>query len=204
MDVAQDVIIREIDCGTTDGVPYPLHNEKGDVDENLIGRCLLDDVAGTDGVVLLGAGEYITHMDQLKAMDAAGVETLVIRTVMTCHAEHGVCQKCYGWDLATSRPVNIGTAVGIIAAQSIGEPGTKLTMRTFHTGGVAGEDITHGLPRVQELFEARKPKGLAILAEISGTLQISGDKQSRPSRSTTSRATSASTSCRRARRCCPA
>ena len=154
-------------------MPYPLHNEKGDVDENLIGRCLLDDVAGTDGVVLLGAGEHITHMDQLKAMDAAGVETLVIRTVMTCHAEHGVCQKCDGWDLATSRPVNIGTAVGIIAAQSISEPGTHFTMRTFHTGGVAGEDITHGLPRVQELFEARKPKGLAILAEISGTLQIS-------------------------------
>ena len=179
VDVAQDVIIREIDCGTADGVPYPLHNEKGDVDENLIGRCLRDDVAGPDGVVLLGAGEYITHMDQLKAMDAAGVETLVIRTVMTCHAEHGVCQKCYGWDLATSRPVNIGTAVGIIAAQSIGEPGTQLTMRTFHTGGVAGEDITHGLPRVQELFEARKPKGLAVLAEISGTLQISGDKQSK-------------------------
>ena len=179
VDVAQDVIIREIDCGTADGVPYPLHNEKGDVDENLIGRCLLNDVAGVDGEVLLAAGEYITHMDQLKAMDAAGVETLVIRTVMTCHAEHGVCQKCYGWDLATSRPVNIGTAVGIIAAQSIGEPGTQLTMRTFHTGGVAGEDITHGLPRVQELFEARKPKGLAVLAEISGTLQISGDKQSK-------------------------
>ena len=179
VDVAQDVIIREIDCGTADGVPYPLHNEKGDVDENLIGRCLLNDVAGADGEVLLAAGEYITHMDQLKAMDAAGVETLVIRTVMTCHAEHGVCQKCYGWDLATSRPVNIGTAVGIIAAQSIGEPGTQLTMRTFHTGGVAGEDITHGLPRVQELFEARKPKGLAVLAEISGTLQISGDKQSK-------------------------
>lgn len=90
-----------------------------------------------------------------------------------------MCQKCYGWDLATSRPVNIGTAVGIIAAQSIGEPGTQLTMRTFHTGGVAGEDITHGLPRVQELFEARKPKGLAVLAEISGTLQIAGDKQSK-------------------------
>ena len=179
VDVAQDVIIREIACGTADGVPYPLHNEKGDVDENLIGRCLLNDVAGVDGEVLLAAGEYITHMDQLKAMDAAGVETLVIRTVMTCHAEHGVCQKCYGWDLATSRPVNIGTAVGIIAAQSIGEPGTQLTMRTFHTGGVAGEDITHGLPRVQELFEARKPKGLAVLAEISGTLQISGDKQSK-------------------------
>jgi len=90
-----------------------------------------------------------------------------------------VCQKCYGWDLATGRPVNIGTAVGIIAAQSIGEPGTQLTMRTFHTGGVAGEDITHGLPRVQELFEARKPKGQAVLAEISGTLQIGGDKSSK-------------------------
>jgi DNA-directed RNA polymerase subunit beta' len=98
---------------------------------------------------------------------------------MTCHAEHGVCQKCYGWDLATGRPVNIGTAVGIIAAQSIGEPGTQLTMRTFHTGGVAGEDITHGLPRVQELFEARRPKGQAVLSEISGTLQISGDKNSK-------------------------
>ena len=91
---------------------------------------------------------------------------------MTCHAEHGVCQKCYGWDLATARPVNIGTAVGIIAAQSIGEPGTQLTMRTFHAGGVAGEDITHGLPRVTELFEARKPKGQAVLAEIAGTLQV--------------------------------
>ena len=127
----------------------------------------------------LAAGEYVSGMDQLRAMEAAGVNEVVIRTVMTCHADHGVCQKCYGWDLATSRPVNIGTAVGIIAAQSIGEPGTQLTMRTFHTGGVAGEDITHGLPRVQELFEARKPKGLAVLAEISGTLQIAGDKQSK-------------------------
>ena len=179
VDVAQDVIIREIDCGTTDGVPYPLHNDKGDVDDNLIGRCLLEDAKGADGTVVLAAGEYVERMDQLRAMDEAGIDTVVIRTVMTCHAEHGVCQKCYGWDLATSRPVNIGTAVGIIAAQSIGEPGTQLTMRTFHTGGVAGEDITHGLPRVQELFEARKPKGLAVLAEISGTLQIAGDKQSK-------------------------
>ena len=158
VDVAQDVIIREIDCGTTDGVPYPLHNEKGDVDENLIGRCLLDDVAGVDGAVLLAAGEYMTSMDQLRAMDAGKIEELVIRTVMTCHAEHGVCQKCYGWDLATARPVNIGTAVGIIAAQSIGEPGTQLTMRTFHTGGVAGEDITHGLPRVQGCSRRASPR----------------------------------------------
>ena len=176
VDVAQDVIIREIDCGTTDGVPYPLLNEKGDLDENLIGRCLLEDAKGADGTVILAADNYISSMDELAAMRDAGIEEVIIRTIMTCHAEHGVCQKCYGWDLATSRPVNIGTAVGIIAAQSIGEPGTQLTMRTFHSGGVAGEDITHGLPRVQELFEARKPKGQAVLAEIAGTLQIAGDK----------------------------
>ena len=179
VDVAQDVIIREIDCGTTEGVPYPLLNEKGDLDENLVGRCLLEDAVAADGTVVLAADEYITGTAQLAAMQKAGIEEVTIRTIMTCHAEHGVCQKCYGWDLATSRPVNIGTAVGIIAAQSIGEPGTQLTMRTFHSGGVAGEDITHGLPRVQELFEARKPKGQAVLAEISGTLQISGDKTSK-------------------------
>ena len=177
VDVAQDVIIREIDCGTTDGVPYALRNEKGDLDENLIGRCLLEPAFDSNGEVLLEAEQYIDSMKTLRMLDAAGIEEVIVRTIMTCHAHEGVCQKCYGWDLATSRPVNIGTAVGIIAAQSIGEPGTQLTMRTFHTGGVAGDDITHGLPRVQELFEARKPKGLAVLAEIAGTLQISGDKQ---------------------------
>ena len=176
VDVAQDVIVHEIDCGTNIGVPYPLHNEKGELDENLIGRCLLEDVKAADGSVVMEGDNYITSLDQLAAMEAAGVEEVTIRTVMTCHAEHGVCQKCYGWDLATGRPVNIGTAVGIIAAQSIGEPGTQLTMRTFHAGGVAGDDITHGLPRVTELFEARKPKGQAVLAEIAGTLQITGDK----------------------------
>ena len=179
VDVAQEVIVREIDCGTAEGVPYPLYNEKGELDENLIGRCLLESAVGTDGTVVLEGDNYISSMDQLAEMAAAGIEEVTIRTVMTCHAEHGVCQKCYGWDLATARPVNIGTAVGIIAAQSIGEPGTQLTMRTFHAGGVAGEDITQGLPRVQELFEARKPKGLAVLAEISGTLQVSGDKSSK-------------------------
>ncbi len=179
VDVAQEVIVREIDCGTAEGVPYPLYNEKGELDENLIGRCLLESAVGTDGTVVLEGDNYISSMDQLAEMAAAGIEEVTIRTVMTCHAEHGVCQKCYGWDLATARPVNIGTAVGIIAAQSIGEPGTQLTMRTFHAGGVAGEDITQGLPRVQELFEARKPKGQAVLAEISGTLQISGDKSSK-------------------------
>ena len=179
VDVAQDVIVRELDCGTTEGVTYPLFTEKGDLDANLIGRCLLDDVVAEDGTVLAEAGSYLDSIEQLRRFEAAGVEGVTIRTIMTCRAEHGVCQKCYGWDLATSRPVNIGTAVGIIAAQSIGEPGTQLTMRTFHTGGVAGEDITHGLPRVTELFEARKPKGQAVLAEIAGTLQISGDKNSK-------------------------
>ncbi|TGY66989.1 DNA-directed RNA polymerase subunit beta', partial [Enterorhabdus sp. NM05_H27] len=180
VDVAQDVIIREIDCGTTEGVSYPVRNEKNEVDENLVGRCLLEPVANPEtGEIIAEAGSYLHSMAQLREIDAAGVEEVVIRTIMTCHADHGVCQKCYGWDLATARPVNIGTAVGIIAAQSIGEPGTQLTMRTFHTGGVAGEDITHGLPRVQELFEARKPKGQAVLAEISGTMQVSGDKMSK-------------------------
>ncbi len=177
VDVAQDVIIREIDCETTDGVPYTILDAKGELNENLIGRCVLEPIVDGEGEILVEAGEYLSSMAQLRDLNAAGVEKVIIRTVMTCHAHEGVCQKCYGWDLATSRPVNIGTAVGIIAAQSIGEPGTQLTMRTFHTGGVAGDDITHGLPRVQELFEARKPKGLAVLSEISGTLQITGDKQ---------------------------
>ena len=176
VDVAQDVIIREIDCGTTEGVPYPLLNEKGEVDENLVGRCLLEPVVDANGEILLDANEYISSMAQLRDFERAGIEEVIIRTIMTCHAHEGVCQKCYGWDLATARPVNIGTAVGIIAAQSIGEPGTQLTMRTFHQGGIAGDDITQGLPRVQELFEARKPKGLALLAEIAGTLQITHDK----------------------------
>ena len=186
VDVAQDVIIREIDCGTHEGVPYAIVNEKGELDENLIGRNLLEPVVDANGKILMEADEYISSMDDLRKLHAAGIEEVEIRTIMTCHAEHGVCQKCYGWDLATARPVNIGTAVGIIAAQSIGEPGTQLTMRTFHTGGVAGEDITHGLPRVTELFEARKPKGQAVLAEISGTLQdrrrqvVEGAHRARP------------------------
>ncbi len=179
VDVAQDVIIREIDCGTTEGVNYPIHTPKGDLDENLVGRCLLEPVVNADGEILMDAEDYIRSLADLRVLEENGVDEVVIRTIMTCHADHGVCQKCYGWDLATGRPVNIGTAVGIIAAQSIGEPGTQLTMRTFHTGGVAGEDITHGLPRVQELFEARKPKGQAVVAEISGTMQISGDKNSK-------------------------
>ncbi len=181
VDVAQDVIVREADCGTDEGVTLPLVDPKtGQVDHDLVGRCLLAPVVdpGT-GEVLKGAGEYVTSDAELASFVAAGVDAIEARTVMTCHSRHGICQKCYGWDLAAGRPVDIGTAVGIIAAQSIGEPGTQLTMRTFHTGGVAGEDITHGLPRVTELFEARKPKGQALLADATGTLTIEEDDKTR-------------------------
>ncbi|MCF0104865.1 MAG: DNA-directed RNA polymerase subunit beta', partial [Eggerthellaceae bacterium] len=150
----------------------------GVLDENLIGRCLLED-ADTGKEIILKAGEYITNMAKIQEFADAGLESVKIRTVVTCQAEHGVCQKCYGWDLTTAHPVNLGTAVGIIAAQSIGEPGTQLTMRTFHTGGVAGDDITHGLPRVQELFEARVPKSAAALAEFDGTMQLIDTKGER-------------------------
>ncbi len=182
VDVAQDVIVRESDCGTDEGVPFPLVPESGmnDVDGNLVGRCLLEPAAHPKtGEVLKEAGDYLTSEDDIRRLLKAGLESVVVRTVTTCHAKHGICQACYGWDLASRRPVDIGTAVGIIAAQSIGEPGTQLTMRTFHTGGVAGEDITHGLPRVTELFEARKPKGEAVLADISGVLTIEEAEKSR-------------------------
>ena len=173
VDVAQDVIVRENDCGTDEGVAFPILKDDGNVDHNLVGRCLLEPaVVAETGEIVLETGSYVHNDVDLQKLVDQGVTTLVGRTVMTCHAKHGICQACYGWDLASSRPVDIGTAVGIIAAQSIGEPGTQLTMRTFHTGGVAGEDITHGLPRVTELFEARKPKGQAILAEIGGRLTI--------------------------------
>jgi DNA-directed RNA polymerase subunit beta' len=180
VDVAQDVIVRQADCGTDEGVPFEIMDPKnpGHVNHNLVGRCLLTAVADPKtGEVLKEAGDYLTNDPDLRSLADHGVTSVEVRAVMTCHAKHGICQACYGWDLASGRPVDIGTAVGIIAAQSIGEPGTQLTMRTFHTGGVAGEDITHGLPRVTELFEARKPKGQAILAEIGGTLTIEeGDK----------------------------
>jgi DNA-directed RNA polymerase subunit beta' len=180
VDVAQDVIVRESDCGTDEGVAFALVKDDGDIDHNLVGRCLLESAVNAEtGEVVLEAGEYISSDAQLESMREQGVTTVVGRTVMTCHAKHGICQACYGWDLASSRPVDIGSAVGIIAAQSIGEPGTQLTMRTFHTGGVAGEDITHGLPRVTELFEARKPKGQAILAEVAGKLKIENEDKTR-------------------------
>jgi len=180
VDVAQDVIVRELDCGTDEGVTFSLLKDGGGVDHNVVGRCLLEPVADPKtGEVLIEAGGYVGHDDQLRELVDAGVTSVVGRTVMTCHAKHGICQACYGWDLASGRPVDIGTAVGIIAAQSIGEPGTQLTMRTFHTGGVAGEDITHGLPRVTELFEARKPKGQAVLAEASGKFTLEDGEKTR-------------------------
>ncbi len=180
VDVAQDVIVREADCGTDDGVTFPLQKSDGQPDHNLVGRCLLEDVKVPRGrKAHRAAGEYISSDAEIRELIDAGVTHVRARTVMTCHAKHGICESCYGWDLASGRPVDIGMAVGIIAAQSIGEPGTQLTMRTFHTGGVAGEDITHGLPRVTELFEARKPKGQAILAEAEGKLAIEDDGKSR-------------------------
>ena len=180
VDVAQDVIVRETDCETDEGVIFSVLIEDGKVDHNLVGRCLqAPAVVAETGEIVREAGEYIASDAESAELAAKGVTEVVVRTVTTCHAKHGICQACYGWDLASGRPVDIGTAVGIIAAQSIGEPGTQLTMRTFHTGGVAGEDITHGLPRVTELFEARKPKGLAVLAEVSGKLSIEDAEKSR-------------------------
>ncbi|MGB4592382.1 MAG: DNA-directed RNA polymerase subunit beta' [Coriobacteriia bacterium] len=181
VDVAQDVIVRESDCETDEGMVFDIADSRGgSVDHDLVGRCLLSPVVHPKtGEILKEAGEYIASDAELDSWAEAGIATIEARTVMTCHARHGICQKCYGWDLAAGRSVDIGTAVGIIAAQSIGEPGTQLTMRTFHTGGVAGEDITHGLPRVTELFEARKPKGQALLAEITGTLTIEEEDKTR-------------------------
>jgi DNA-directed RNA polymerase subunit beta' len=180
VDVAQDVIVREADCGTDQGVALPVSDPKAPdrVNHNLVGRSLLNAVKDPKNrKVLRGAGEFIASDAEIEDYQSRGIESIEVRAVMTCRAKYGICQHCYGWDLASGRAVDIGTAVGIIAAQSIGEPGTQLTMRTFHTGGVAGEDITHGLPRVTELFEARRPKGQAILAEIGGELHIEdGDK----------------------------
>ena len=178
VDVSQDVIIREEDCGTDRGLPMPIGNRGEDgtvtpdenVDTSAVSRTLAEDVVH-DGQVLAPAGEElsITLVDQLCE---AGVESVRLRSVLTCESKVGTCATCYGRSLATGKLVDVGEAVGIIAAQSIGEPGTQLTMRTFHTGGVAGEDITHGLPRVVELFEARTPKGVAPISESAGRVRI--------------------------------
>ena len=180
VDVCQDVIVREWDCGTTLGIPVTEIREGAEVIEDfrsrIVGRVALEDIRHPEtDEVLVRADEEITEELADKIIEA-GIRKVEIRSVLTCRTKHGVCSLCYGRDLATGRIVNAGEAVGIIAAQSIGEPGTQLTMRTFHTGGVAGEDITHGLPRVEELFEARKPKGQAVITEISGTVQFSDSR----------------------------
>jgi len=176
VDVAQDVIVREEDCGTTQGITAVEIRDGNQVIESLrdriVGRVTLEDVVHPEtGEVLVAADNHINE-EVADAIIAAGVQEVKIRSVLACRSRYGVCVQCYGRDLATGLPVNVGESVGIIAAQSIGEPGTQLTMRTFHTGGVAGEDITHGLPRVEELFEARKPKGQAVIAEIDGVVRL--------------------------------
>ena len=177
VDVSQEVIIRAEDCGTDRGIRLDVKAERSHLKQKLQSRVLLEDaVAGKD--VIVPAGTEVTA-EMAKEIDAAGVEEVVVRSVLTCDARYGVCQKCYGTSLATGHLVEMGEAVGIVAAQSIGEPGTQLTMRTFHTGGVAGEDITHGLPRVVELFEARTPKGKAEIAQASGRIELHEDEKAR-------------------------
>ena len=175
VDVSQDVIVRDEDCGTTQGIIVDDVKDGPEVieklEERLVGRFLMEDIKHPEtGEILATADNEITE-DQAKAI-AAVYDQVAIRSVLTCKTRYGVCRKCYGRNLATGRYVEMGEAVGIIAAQSIGEPGTQLTMRTFHTGGVAGDDITQGLPRVEELFEARKPKGQAIISENDGIAAI--------------------------------
>ena len=181
IDVAQDVIVREEDCGTDEGVTYALRKagESG-LDGDLIGRCLLNDAVDPNtGEILIEAGGYLASKADLQRLWDAGLRKVELRALLTCKSKYGVCQKCYGWDLSTRRPVNIGTAVGIIAAQSIGEPGTQLTMRTIHSGGVAGaDDITQGLPTVARMFDVvgnvnEKILGReADLAPYSGLLSV--------------------------------
>ncbi|GGJ93209.1 DNA-directed RNA polymerase subunit beta' [Lentibacillus kapialis] len=175
VDVAQDVIIREDDCGTDRGLTVSALTDDVEVIEplldRLVGRTVFENVHHPEtGEVIAQKNDVMTE-DQAKRTVEAGVEEVIIRSAFTCNTKHGVCKKCYGRNLATGDEVEVGEAVGIIAAQSIGEPGTQLTMRTFHTGGVAGDDITQGLPRIQELFEARNPKGQAVISEIYGTVQ---------------------------------
>ncbi len=182
VDVSQEVIIREDDCGTNDGIFVSDIKDGNEIIEKLkdrlVGRLACEDVVAENGDVLCKAGDMISS-DKADEIVAKGVEKVKIRSVLKCRSKVGVCAKCYGHNLANGEMVNIGESVGIIAAQSIGEPGTQLTMRTFHAGGVAGDDITQGLPRVEELFEARKPKGLAIIAEIGGRVKISENKKKR-------------------------
>jgi DNA-directed RNA polymerase subunit beta' len=183
VDVSQDVIVREVDCGTRKGIEVSDIKDGNEVieplHERLVGRYPASRIIHPEtGEIIVDTNRLITDEDADQIIEA-GIKKVKIRSVLTCHAEYGVCAKCYGANLATGEECNVGEAVGIIAAQSIGEPGTQLTMRTFHTGGVAGDDITQGLPRVEELFEARKPKGLAIISEIPGTVKIVESKKKR-------------------------
>jgi DNA-directed RNA polymerase subunit beta' len=185
VDVSQDVIIREEDCGSDRGLVRAIatKNDKGElrimenVDSSVVSRCLTEDIT-VDGNVLGKAGESLGILDVERFVEA-GVDNVRVRSVLTCDSKVGTCAKCYGRSLATGKLVDVGEAVGIVAAQSIGEPGTQLTMRTFHTGGVAGEDITHGLPRVVELFEARTPKGVAPISEAIGRIRIDDTDKTR-------------------------
>ena len=191
VDVSQDLIIRETDCCEGKGeIPYMEIEAFADgketiesLEERLTGRYIAEDIVDPDtGEVVVKANHMCTPKRAaavMKVLDKLGRKTVKIRTVLTCKCHIGVCAKCYGANMATGQPVQVGEAVGIIAAQSIGEPGTQLTMRTFHTGGVAGGDITQGLPRVEELFEARRPKGLAIIAEFGGVVTIKDTKKKR-------------------------
>ena len=184
VDVCQDVIIREADCGVEKGIVVSEISEGGQViekfSERIKGRFPVRDILkpGTDEVLI--SKDHMMTEDDAALMESFDIHSAEIRTVLTCRAHSGICAKCYGMNLATSKPVGPGEAVGIIAAQSIGEPGTQLTMRTFHTGGIASaEDITQGLPRVEELFESRRPKAMAIMSEIAGTVHIDDTKKSR-------------------------
>ncbi|HEX8064884.1 MAG TPA: DNA-directed RNA polymerase subunit beta', partial [Thermoleophilaceae bacterium] len=174
VDVSQDVIVRAEDCGTKEHIEASLQRDDGAFNNSIVGRFAALDFSTKRGRKLLDKGELITaaHIEEIR--EAFGDEPVAVpvRSVLKCEAEAGICQQCYGVAMATGKLVAIGDAVGIIAAQSIGEPGTQLTLRTFHTGGVAGADITHGLPRIVELFEARKPKGLAKIAEQDGSVTI--------------------------------
>ena len=183
VDVSQDVIVREDDCGTRVGIWVSDVKDGNSVieplEDRLPGRYLIGDVVDkTTGEVIAHDGEFITP-DTAKKIVASGAERVHVRSILKCKSKHGVCAHCYGSDMASGKTVSVGEAVGIIAAQSIGEPGTQLTMRTFHTGGIAGSDITQGLPRVEELFEARRPKKTATIAEVDGTVRIADAKKTR-------------------------
>ena len=187
VDVAQDLIIREVDCSKegeeVPGMWVKAFKDGNEVIESLQdrirGRWVIEDVTHPETGEILANANTMISPDQAEAIEKAGVKKVHIRTVLTCRSKIGVCSKCYGANMASGRLVRVGESVGIIAAQSIGEPGTQLTMRTFHAGGIAGDDITQGLPRVEELFEARKPKGLAIIAEFAGTVKINDTKKKR-------------------------